>query len=204
MFKDNFSVIYKLRSYTKEKKLGTIIIMSILLALSGGVNIQLARKVSSLRSILDWERRLSIGVSAPPLLAHTLDGTPATISFSGRDLPTILYVFSPQCVWCTRNLDNIKTIESSLKGKYGFIGLSMSDSLLERYIASNDLSFPVYKKPDQRSVTDFRLSGTPITLVISPDGKVLKNWSGAYSEGQKRDVEHFFGITLPGVKMEND
>ncbi|MBO0859398.1 MAG: hypothetical protein J2P21_13135 [Chloracidobacterium sp.] len=91
----------------------------------------MARKVSSLTLTLDWERRISVGASAPPLLAHTLDGNPTTITFSDRTLPTILYVFSPQCVWCMRNLDNIKTIESSVKGKYQLIGLSISNKLLE-------------------------------------------------------------------------
>jgi hypothetical protein len=211
MFRVGSSVIVKLGSYVKRERLGTIvkreglgtiIIMSVLLALSGGVNILLARKVYSLRSILDWERRLSIGASAPPIIAHTLDGTPTTITFSGHTLPTILYVFSPQCVWCTRNLDNVKFIESTLNGKYQFVGLSMSDTLLENYIANNNLSFTVYKNPDERSVSDFRLRGTPVTLVISQDGKVVKNWYGAFAGNQKRDIENFFGVNLPGVKMD--
>lgn len=202
MFRSDPSVIFKLGSYVKSKKLGTIIIMSVLLALSGGVNILLTRKVSSLRLGLEWERRLSVGASAPPIIAHTLDGTPTTIVFSGHTLPTILYAFSPQCVWCTRNLDNIKVIESALKGKYQFIGLSMSETLLEKYIANNNFSFPVYKNLDERSIADFRIRGTPLTLVISQDGKVVKNWYGAYSGDQKREVENFFGVNLSGVKMD--
>lgn len=186
----------------KERRLGIIIIMSVLLALSGGINILLARKVSSLSLILEWERKLGVGTPAPPLIAHTSDGIPASITFSEHGLPTVLYVFSPQCIWCTRNLDNIKTIESSQKGRYRFIGLSMSSSSLKQYIASNNLSFPIYENPDERSVAEFKLRGTPLTLVTSQAGIVIKNWYGAYSGNQQRDIEKFFGVTLPGIRMD--
>jgi hypothetical protein len=202
MFRRTTSIIFKLGSYVKSKRIGLIIIMSVLLASSGVVNILLAREVSSLRLAFQSRGELGIGDSVQPIIAHSLDGTPATITFSGHALPTILYVFSPQCVWCTRNFDNIKAIENGVKGKYRFIGLSMSTISLEEYITGNNLSFQVYKEPDPRSIIDFKLSGTPQTLVISQDGKIVKNWYGAYSGDQKMDVEKFFGTSLPGVRMD--
>jgi hypothetical protein len=202
MFRRASSIIFKLGSYVKSKRIGLIIIMSVLLASSGVVNILLAREVSSLRLALQSRRELSVGDSVQPIVVHSLDGTPATITFSDHTLPTILYVFSPQCVWCTRNFDNIKAIENGLNGKYRFIGLSMSAVSLEEYITSNNLSFPVYKEPDQRSIIDFKLGGTPQMLVISQDGKVVKNWHGAYSGDQEKDVENFFGISLPGISID--
>jgi hypothetical protein len=204
MFKRTASVIFKLSSYVKSKRIGLIIIMSVLLTSSGVVNILLARKVSSLRGALQSKRELVVGESVKPLIAQSLDGSLATIAFSGNTLPTILYVFSPQCIWCMRNFDNIKTIEGSVKGRYRFIGLSMSALSLEQYISDNNLSFPVFKEPDRRSIIDFKLGGTPQTLVVSQDGKVVKNWQGAYSGDQKKDVENFFGINLPGIEISAD
>jgi peroxiredoxin len=202
MFRRTASIIFKMGSYVKSKRVGLIIIMSVLLALSGVVNILLARELSSLKLALQSKRELSVGDSVQSIIAHSLDGTPATIEVSDHTLPTVLYVFSPQCIWCTRNSDNIKAIENSLNGKYRFIGLSMSAVSLEEYITSSNLSFPVYKEPDRRSIADFRLGGTPQTLVISPDGKVVKSWHGAYSGDQKKDVENFFGVNLPGIRMD--
>ncbi len=202
MFRSYSSVIFKLGSYVNSKRQGTIIIMSVLLTLSAGVNILYAYKVSSLRkTIVVLRSEIGAGESVEPFIAHSLAGTPTPIAFSDHALPTILYIFSPQCGWCTRNLDNIKAMESTLKTKYRFIGLSMSDTSLEEYIASNNFSFPVYKNPDVISRAALRLGGTPHTLVISQDGKIVKNWHGAYSGDQKNDVEKFFGISLPGVRM---
>jgi hypothetical protein len=45
----------------------------------------------------------------------------------------------------------------------------------------------------------YRLGGTPQTIVISTDGKVLQNWVGAYADKQQMEVEKFFGLTLPGL-----
>jgi hypothetical protein len=202
MFKRTASIIFKLSSYVKSKRIGLIIIMSVLLTSSGVVNILLAREVSSLRLNLHSKSELGIGDSVQPIIAHSMDGIPTTIALSDHTLPTILYVFSPQCMWCTRNFDNIKAIEKGVNGKYRFIGLSMSAVSLEQYITDNNLSFPVYKEPDRRSIIDFKLGGTPQMLVISKEGKVVKNWHGAYSGDQKKDVEGFFGVDLPGIRMD--
>jgi hypothetical protein len=36
--------------------------------------------------------------------------------------------------------------------------------------------------------------------VISPEGKVLQDWAGAYVGDQKSEVEAFFHVSLPGLK----
>jgi hypothetical protein len=40
---------------------------------------------------------------------------------------------------------------------------------------------------------------TPQTIVIAPDGRVLKNWRGVYAQRSQPDVEAFFGVRLPGL-----
>ena len=34
------------------------------------------------------------------------DGKAVRIEFTGTDKPTLLYVFTPGCIWCGRNLEN--------------------------------------------------------------------------------------------------
>ncbi len=43
------------------------------------------------------------------------------------------------------------------------------------------------------------LGPTPQTIVISPQGKVLKSWVGAYHDKTQREVETEFGVLLPGL-----
>jgi hypothetical protein len=46
----------------------------------------------------------------------------------------------------------------------------------------------------------YKLRSTPQTIVVSPEGKVLQNWVGAYVGGQKSQVEAFFHVSLPGLR----
>lgn len=192
----------ELLKFVQGKRLGLLSLMSILLILSGVMNVLLNCKVISLRSSLESLGKLGVGQSIQPIVAHGLDGSTIKIEFSNNKLPTILYVFSPECVWCTRNQENFKAVVSALDGKYRIIGLSLSDASLESYVADNDLSFPVYKNIDESSKEALRLGTTPHTLVISPDNKVMKNWKGAYVGNQKEDIEQFFQIQLPGIKVD--
>ncbi len=202
MLKLAFFKNIELFKFVKGKRLWLLSLMSVLLILSGVMNVLLNRKVLSLRSSLESLGKLGVGHSIQPIVAHGLDGSPAKIEFSNSKLPTVLYVFSPECVWCTRNQENFKAVVSALNGEYRIIGLSLSEASLESYVADNGFSFPVYKNIDESSKESLRLGTTPHTLVISPDNKVMKNWKGAYVGSQKEDVEQFFRIQLPGIKID--
>ena len=56
-----------------------------------------------------------------------LNGEPSSITYQGDGLPTILYIFSPRCLWCASNLENAKALASGTNGRYRFIALSLSD-----------------------------------------------------------------------------
>jgi hypothetical protein len=48
----------------------------------------------------------------------------------------------------------------------------------------------------------YKLGGTPQTLVVSEDGKVMKNWKGAYMSNIQKEVEDYFHIDLPGIRKQ--
>jgi hypothetical protein len=62
------------------------------------------------------------------------------------------------------------------------------------------LDFPVYYEPSLATYKSYKLGGTPHTIVISPDGKVMNDWAGAYNAELRPEVEGFFGVSLPGIK----
>jgi hypothetical protein len=43
------------------------------------------------------------------------------------------------------------------------------------------------------------ITGTPRTIVISNEGRVLRDWIGVFVGDTQRDVEQFFGVRLPGL-----
>ncbi|MBK9313404.1 MAG: hypothetical protein IPM55_04015 [Acidobacteria bacterium] len=177
------------------------ILLMLLLFLSGAMNILLSAKVNSQKHELVSAREWGFGVgrTAQPLRAHNLNGVPASVPLTGDVMPTVVYVYSPQCIWSSRNIDNINTLIRETKGKYKFVGLALSDASLDQYILKNNLSIPTFKMPDKCSKGDLRVVGTPQTIVLSKKGQILKNWYGAYSGSLKTEVENYFGLTLPGT-----
>ena len=176
----------------------------ILLLTSSGINLLLTRQISDMRAAIRMLKQeiaaaepLQNGKLFPSIQAQDANGEPLALNLLGYNQPTILYIFSPQCDWCTRNLDNIKALAEGTSEKYKLMGLSTSINGLKDYVVEHGLGFPVYAmQPSDRS----RLrTGTPRTLIMSTDGKIIENWFGAYGGELQNKVEEYFQITLPGV-----
>lgn len=177
----------------------------LLLICSVALNVLLSQKLREINHTINAikdEGRLKVGSDAEPIEAKTLAGTHASIIHTGINQPTILYVFSPQCGWCARNMQNFKRVTAETKDKYKVIGLSLSEDGLRDYIDKYKLDFPILTNPSVQTVTAYKLGGTPQTVVISAEGKVLKNWSGVFDGNNASEIEEFFNIKLPGLSEE--
>jgi len=175
----------------------------ILAVASVSLNVSLAHKLKGLsdtQRVRMSERLLKIGATAPTIAAKSLDGRRDEISYRGDTKPTVLYVFTPACSWCARNMDNFKQLVDKDSGQYRFVGLSLSEVGLGEYVAKNDLKIPVYRGFSQETLKAYKLGSTPQTIVISPEGKVLQDWLGAYIGDQKSQIEAFFQVSLPGLQ----
>lgn len=179
-------------------------IVTTLLLSSASINVLLARKVQRLTRVVDLIRadaKLAIGASVPPIAVKALDGHPLAINYDPTDPPTLLYVLTPSCGWCIKNLANIKALAEQAHTRFRIIGLSLSSDNLRDYVISANLTFPVYEISAE-GARAYKLGGTPQSLVISPDGKVLKNWGGAYTGTVQKEIEEYFGVRLPGLTDE--
>lgn len=143
--------------------------------------------------------KLVAGVSVHPIMAVSLAGKQETITYQDNAKPTVVYVFSPSCIWCERNTQNINAIVNLREQSFRFIGLSLVNHDLREYVQSHHFSFPVYQSLDAESIQTLGLGSTPQTLVISPEGRVLKNWTGAFSKSVQAEVEEYFDVHLPGL-----
>jgi peroxiredoxin len=173
------------------------------LIVSVTLNVLLARRVSVLANggaFRTPDKMLRVGTVVPTIWAKRLGGQQQAISFQGSAQPTVLYIFTPPCSWCVRNIDNLKTLLDKEGGQYRFIGLSLSEQGLAAYIGQNNLTLPVYSGLSPETLKTYKLGSTPQTIVISPEGKVLQDWTGAYVGDQKSEVEAFFHVTLPGLR----
>lgn len=194
-----------------RKKSQSYRVLAGFLFVSIALNLLLAENLRKLRNSLLYlkaEMRalsdLKIDETVPSFEARDADGNPVTLSYSADKLPTIIYILSPNCLWCTRNLDNIKKLTSQTHERYRVIGISISKENLSEYISQNELPFPVYTDISPEILRIYQAIATPRTLVISPEGKIQKNWFGAFSGNLQREVEEYFDLRLPGVVETDD
>jgi len=185
-----------------EARLSGFLILATLLVCSLGINLLLARRVVSLKTLvgtLKSEARLAEGDKVSAITARDPQGHIAVLDYGNTNVPTVLFVISPTCGWCTKNIMNMRALAEKAGDRYRFVGLSLSSDKLSEYVAENKLQFPVYTDLPFVPLQDYKLGGTPQTIVVSPNGEVMKLWSGAFADNVQKDVEAYFGVNLPGL-----
>jgi hypothetical protein len=177
----------------------------LVLAASLCLNVYLGWKVKQGTSTVEQNTaKLAPGMTIDPVTIQGADGKPFSVSYVGTNKPTVFYVISPSCIWCRRNQANMDKLIAGKANEFRFIGLSLVDDGLKEYVDGYHLQFPVYTGLTKETIQALGLGGTPQTIVVSPEGKILKVWSGAYIESMQPEVEAFFGIQLPGLTALGD
>ena len=183
-------------------------ILTVLLILSVGLNVLLSQKVRELTEVSRLLRLkldapvLRPGAKAPEFSAHEMDGHKRVLNYAEAEVPTVLYVFTPDCHWCARNLENIRSVVEGVGDRFRFFGVSLTDKDLSTYLTKNKLPFPVYQTPPEEVRIAYGFYSTPSTIVVSPSGSVLQYWKGAYSEDVATEVEGYFQVKLPGLTKD--
>jgi hypothetical protein len=121
------------------------------------------------------------------------------IDYAEDPRPTVLYVFSEACGWCGRNARNVEQLYSQGKRRFRFVGLARDEEPPREKSEVGRPGLPTYFEPAPATQEAFGFKVVPQTIVISPDGRVLKNWHGAYLGPMHAEVEGFFGVRLPGL-----
>ncbi|GEM_PF-1051350 len=188
-------------------------ILFVFLSLSVACNVLLAWKAISWHRIALAGARpaarrppvLGVGTAFPQIVGKHLDGSAAAIRYGDANLPTVIYVLSPHCVWCSRNRVNLGALIKQGGGKFHLLCLSVTGDGLREYAERNHISGPNVDLVFDVSpgvLSDYQLTATPQTIVVSPEGKVLKVWQGAYQTDSQREIERFLGVQLPGTIAE--
>lgn len=170
----------------------------LLLLASAGLNVTLANELRTRRTART--ATLEVGTKVTPFTARDLNGNPTRVDFVGPT-PTVLYYFSASCGWCRRNWPNIEALAAQTRGRYRFIAIAASADAgadVSRLRGSGAV-FDVLTGLDEQTTAAYGFRGTPQTVVVSAEGRVLSSWAGAYSGAVQALVERFFSATLPGT-----
>jgi hypothetical protein len=145
------------------------------------------------------EGRLQAGTKLPPLEATGLKKELVTFRFEDSTLPTLLYVLRPGCIWCARNNDNLKAVIERAPGRYRVLIASLTEEGTAAYISEHGIHAAVVTNISEQTKRTYNLGGTPQTILISPQGVVIKNWMGAYTGGTAAEVQRTLSLELPGL-----
>src|SRR5215212_10276902 len=92
---------------TSGARFWTILILGGLLVCSLAINLLLARRVASLKrtiGVLKAESQLALGDKLPAIVAKDPQGRTAVLDYSETQLPTVVFIITPTCGWCTKNV----------------------------------------------------------------------------------------------------
>lgn len=185
------------RSFARN--VGTISLV-FALAVSLGFNVYLARRVSPVAprspQLIKLNTRLPLS-----LPVKDIAGNAASLSLTDGSHLTVLYVFSPLCGWCKRNEANIKELVAGAGNRFRFLGLSLEQRDLQKYVAEGHAPFPVYLADSGEAMQRLNLYGTPEVIVVDTNAKVQRVWQGAFVGETQKEVQDFFGVRLPGMTL---
>jgi hypothetical protein len=140
----------------------------------------------------------AVGDLLPPIDARRAGAGREVLSFDADGRPTLVYVFAPGRGWCARNANNAKVLFTAARDSYRIVALSLGAD-----VGQSSADFPghvaVLSAPSPAMRAAYHLGSTPTTLVVSPSGRVLKAWMGAFTGTSKKEVESYFNVTLPGL-----
>jgi hypothetical protein len=143
------------------------------------------------------------GEVLPPMEVKTSKGERYTLHFADSIRPTVVYVMSPSCMWCLANEHALTELVRGSGGRFSFVGLSLAVTHLEEYLRDHPVPFPVYTMPSGQTFEAYKLGSTPQTIVISPDGRVLRNRIGAYRGLNRLEIARYFGVQLPELSQSS-
>jgi hypothetical protein len=186
-----------------ERRLGTWC-LGVALCLSVTVNVLQVVEIRSVNSSLRRARaghreREIVGTRARSLSVHDLAGRPITLPVAAPGKMTVVYVFSPRCGWCRRNLANLRALIGASGSKYDFLPISLNEAGLQKYWSEAGLAGPVYANPSRDTQDAYGLGATPQTIVVGSDGRVARNWKGAYTGRLLTEVSELLDVQLPGL-----
>jgi glutaredoxin len=188
-------------------KLKSAVLWSLLAGLAV-TNVLLIRQNLQMRAMLakGQPRYLKAGERVPPFAAVDLDGAPVRLDYPGSGPKRIMFYFTPACPYCRRQFaywrDILKQADSARYEVIGLASESEDKAELEEYLRSvgcaRDSAAPLrvaLVPPEVRR--DYRLVGTPVTLVVSNDGTVERAWPGSWNSAEAASAGSFLGLSFP-------
>ena len=173
------------------------LVLGVLLALSNWRLIRENQRLSNTAKYYASLRHTPTGVALPDLRGKDLDGRDLTISYKDRTQDTLLLVFSPTCLHCKRVWPVWLSLVQEMGAQHVVfvnVGGPIPPGFSQFY--SFD-SAAVMAQTSPESVLKYSLFEFPITILMSPDGRSKKVWTGEIGPSQAPEITN--SLTSKGI-----
>lgn len=163
----------------------------VLLAMIGAANLLLLDQNLRMRRSIEANRpaRLAVGDKVPPFTAAGLDGEQIDVAYTGQGRDKLIFFYTPSCPYSRQQFPGwLDLADRADKQKIEVLGLvadAEDKAKLREYLHEMGLGRPsgvtfntaLLPKEVRNS---YKLSETPLTLLIANDGTVKKVWAGRW------------------------
>ena len=118
--------------------------------------------------------RVEVGLPAPAYSAFSLAGD--SVSLAGqRGKVVLLNIWATWCHPCRTEIPELRAIHARYKDRgLEMVGVSVdaegTDDTIRTFMKDFDMTFPIWRDPDERITTLFRAVGVPGTFLIDRQG----------------------------------
>jgi peroxiredoxin len=177
----------------------------VLLAMMGVANLLLLNQNLRMRRSMEAARpaRLAVGDRVSRFTAAGLDGEQIDVAYTGQGRDRLLFFYTPSCPYSRQQFPGwLDLAERADKSKIEVLGLvadaedktKLRDYLHEMGLARpSGVTFTTALVPKEVRST-YKLSETPLTLLIANDGTVKKVWAGRWDSKALASVNGALGV----------
>lgn len=127
------------------------------------------------------------GELLPDATIEDLDGN----EHSARDLfgkPMVINVWASTCEPCKKELPEFAAVHTELGDQVRFIGLDYFDGaeLAQQFAEEHGVQYELYLDNRQEFISELEIAVFPTTLLVSADGRILKQHIGALTGDELR------------------
>lgn len=179
-------------------------ILVVVLAISNGL---LINQNFKMRKALEGnpEPVLQTGEPVTSFDARTIDGNPVRVDYSGQGPKKVFFYFTPPCRFCVKQFVHWRAILAHADAnRFEVIGLvreaedvAKLKTFLSEMGCAPDSAVPlkVVLVPDD-VLLSYKLSATPVTLIVSNSGTVEEAWMGLWDEAGISAASSAMGIAI--------
>jgi len=135
-------------------------------------------------------------VPATDFTLQSLDGDQVQLA-NLRGRWVVLNFWATWCAPCVEELPLLQQLAEHYPDQLTVLALNMreDENEVRAFVAQHQLSMPVLLEPDDQTLIDYGVHGLPLSIVVSPDGEVVRRHVGPVDQAFETWLEQAIANT---------